>query len=104
MTNDERMQRESSLIATIRRKLPDVRQHTIMEQLPFLTGRSSRSLGGLKSHINAGCKQLDCAPVLSKGSGSGDRRLHEINRDLRELRGVVIEVSRQFEIPWELFS
>jgi hypothetical protein len=62
------------------------------------------SLGGLKSHINAGCKQLDCAPVLSEGSGSGDRRLHEINRDLRELRGIVIEVSRQFEIPRELFS
>jgi hypothetical protein len=81
-----------------------LRQHTIMEQLPFLMGKSSRSLGGLKSHINAGCKQLDCAPVLSEGSGSGDRRLHEINRDLRELRGVVIEVSRQFEIAWELFS
>jgi hypothetical protein len=76
-----------------------LRQQIIMEQLPFLTGRSSRSLGGLKAHINAGCKQLDCAPVLSEGSGSGDRRLHEINRDLGELRGVVIEASRDFKIP-----
>jgi hypothetical protein len=81
-----------------------LRQRAIMEQLPFLRGKSSRSLGGIKSHINAGCKQRDCAPILSEGSGSGDRRLHEINRELGELRGVVVEVSRQFEIPWYLFS
>jgi hypothetical protein len=77
-------------------------QRSIMEALPFLNGRTSRALGALKAHINAGCKHLNCAPILSEGAGSGDRRVHEINRDLGDLRELVIKVSQAFEIRWGL--
>jgi hypothetical protein len=81
-----------------------LQQHTIMEQLPFLKGKTSASLRALKSHVNAGCKQLDRAQILAEGSGSGDYRIHEINRALGGLRDVVIEVSRGFEVPWHLLE
>jgi hypothetical protein len=81
-----------------------LQQHAIMESLPFLRGRTSASLRALKAHINAGCKQLDHSPILSEGSGSGDYRVHEINRDLSELRKVVIEMSRGFVIDWHLLE
>ena len=74
-----------------------------MQQLPFLQGRSA-SLRNLKSHVNAGCKQLDCAQILAEGSGSGDYRIHEINRNLNDLRPVVIEIAKTFEIPWHLLE
>ena len=81
-----------------------LQQRNIMQQLPFLKGRTSGSLRSLKSHVNAGCKQLDCAHILSEGSGSGDYRIHEINRNLGELRRVVVEIAKQFEIPWHLLE
>lgn len=77
-------------------------QRSIMEALPSLRGRTSRALGALKAHINAGCKQLNCAPILSEGVGARDRRVHEINRGLGDLRAVVVEVSQAFEIRWGL--
>jgi hypothetical protein len=79
-----------------------LQQRTIMQQLPFLQGRSSASLRSLKSHVNAGCKQLDCAQILAEGSGPGDYRIHEINRSLGDLRPVVVEIAKTFEIPWHL--
>jgi hypothetical protein len=81
-----------------------LQQRTIMQQLPFLKGRTSASLRSLKSHVNAGCKQLDCAQLLAEGSGSGDHRIHEINRNLGELRPIVIAIARRFEIPWHLLE
>jgi hypothetical protein len=81
-----------------------LQQRSIMQGLPFLKGKSSASLGRLKSQINAGCRQLDCAQILSEGSGSGDYRIHEINRNLGELRPVVIAIARQFEIAWQLLD
>lgn len=81
-----------------------LQQHVIMDKLPFLRGRSSASLRALKSHVNAGCKALDCAALLAEGSGSGDFRIHEINPALGGLRAVVIEESKKFEIPWHLLE
>jgi len=81
-----------------------LQQHFIMEQLPFLKGKSSASLRSLKSHVNAGCRQLDCAQILAEGCGSGDYRIHEINRNLGNLRPLVIEIAKQFEIPWHLLE
>jgi hypothetical protein len=81
-----------------------LQQRTIMQRLPFLKGRTSASLRSLKSHVNAGCRQLDCAPILAEGSGSGDYRIHEINPKLGELRPVVIEMAKQFEVQWHLLE
>jgi hypothetical protein len=82
-----------------------LQQRQIMDKLPFLKGRKSRSLGSLKSHINGGCKQRDCAQILSDGSGSGDYRIHEINRNLgSRLRALVLDVAKQFEIQWHLLE
>ena len=81
-----------------------LQQRVIMDKLPFLQGRSSASLRALKSHVNAGCKALDCAPILAEGSGSGDFRVHEINPALGELRAIVIDESKRFDIPWHLLE
>ncbi len=81
-----------------------LQQRVIMEKLPFLTGKTSASLRSAKAHVNEGCKQLDCAPILAEGSGSGDYRIHEINPELGELRKVVIEAAKAFEIPWHLLE
>jgi hypothetical protein len=81
-----------------------LQQRIIMDKLPFLQGRSSASLRALKSHVNAGCKALDCAPILAEGSGSGDFRVHEINPGLGGLRAIVIEEAKRFEIPWHLLD
>lgn len=81
-----------------------LQQHAIMGRLPFLRGKTSASLRALKSHINAGCKQHDCAEILSEGSGSRDWRVHEISRNLGELRNVVIEVAKGFDVPWHLLE
>jgi hypothetical protein len=81
-----------------------IQQHSIMENLPFLGGRSSASLRALKSHVNAGCKALDCAPLLAEGSGTGDFRIHEINPALGALRTVVIQEAKAFDIPWHLLE
>jgi hypothetical protein len=40
----------------------------------------------------------------AEGSGSGDYRIHEINRSLGELRSTVISIAKQFEIPWHLLE
>ena len=81
-----------------------LQQHTIMEKLPFLKDRTSASLRALKSHVNAGCRQLDSAQILAEGEGSGDHRIHEINRKLGELREVAIEVSRGFDVQEHLLE
>jgi hypothetical protein len=81
-----------------------LQQRTIMQELPFLRGKNSASLRSLKSHVNAGCRQLDCAQILSDGSGSGDYRIHEINRDLGDLHPIVIEVAKEFDISWPLLE
>jgi len=81
-----------------------LQQRAIMQGLPFLKGRTSLSLGRLKSGVNAGCRQLDCAPILAEGTGSGDYRIHEINRGLGDLRSVVIAIAQQFEIQWHLLD
>ena len=81
-----------------------LQQRAVMQGLPFLKGKSSASLRSLKSHVNAGCRQLDCAQILSEGSGSGDYRVHEINRNLGDLRPVVIAIAREFQIEWQLLD
>lgn len=76
-----------------------MRQDRIMAGIPSLRGKTSGALGALKSHVNAACKGHGCAPILSKGIGSGNQRLHEINPGLGPLREVVIEEAREFSIP-----
>jgi hypothetical protein len=73
-------------------------QYSIMDRVPFLKNRSSGSLRAAKAHINAGCKALNRAPILSEGRGAGDTRLHEINRSLGDLRNLVIETAKSYEI------
>jgi hypothetical protein len=75
-----------------------VAQHSIMAGVPFLRSKSSRSLGATKAHINAGCKALNRAPILSEGRGAGELRLHEINRSLGDLRNVVIETAKTYDV------
>jgi hypothetical protein len=81
-----------------------LQQRTIMRELPFLKGRSSASLRSLKSHVNAGCRQLDSAQILAEGSGSGDNRVHEINRTVGDLRPLILETAKKFEIQWHLLE
>ena len=81
-----------------------MRQDALMLALPMLRGKTSASLRALKSHVNAQCKQLDRAPLLSEGNGSGAARRHEINSMLGTLRDVVISVARSFEIDWRLLE
>lgn len=81
-----------------------MRQDALMLALPMLRGQSSSSLRALKSHVNQQCKQLDRAPLLSEGKGSGAARRHEINPLLGRLRDVVISVARSFEIDWRLLE
>jgi hypothetical protein len=57
-----------------------MRQDALMQRLPMLRGRSSASLRSLKAHVNAACKQLDRAALLSDGSGAGASRRHELIR------------------------
>jgi hypothetical protein len=78
-------------------------QRAIMKELPLLEGKSG-ALRRLKSHVNEGCRQLDCAQILAEGYGSGPNRIHEINRNLGELRAVVIAVAKEFEIDWHLLE
>jgi hypothetical protein len=75
-----------------------------MEKMPSLHGKTSASLRALKSHVNAGCRQLDCAQILAEGSGTGAYRIHEINRALGALRAVVMAVAKEFDIPWHLLE
>jgi hypothetical protein len=80
-------------------------QHEIMAKLPFLQGRNSGSLGMHKGHINAKCKALDCAPFLPDGTGGSDNfRIHEIKCALGDLRTLVIEEAKKFNIPWHLLE
>lgn len=81
-----------------------MRQDRLMRKLPLLKGRSSASLRALKSHLNAACKALDRAPILSEGTGSGAARIHEIDRRLGPLRSLVIDIGRQFDIDWKLLE
>jgi hypothetical protein len=81
-----------------------IRQDDLMLRLPMLHGKTSASLRAMKAHVNGECKQLDCAPLLSEGSGSGPSRRHEINPMLGSLRDVVITVAKSFEIDWHLFE
>ena len=73
-------------------------QHSIMDRVPFLKNKSSGSLRAAKAHINAGCKVLNRAPILSEGRGVGGTRLHEINRSLGDLRDLVIETAKAYEV------
>lgn len=81
-----------------------MRQDALMLQLPMLRGKTSASLRALKAHVNGECKQLDRAPLLSEGSGSGPSRRHEINPMLGALRGLVIAMARSFEVDWQLLD
>lgn len=81
-----------------------MRQDVLMERLPILRGKSSKTLRALKAHVNGACKQLDRAALLSDGSGSGPSRIHQINPQLGPLRAVVIEVAQTFEVDWRLLE
>ena len=57
----------------------------IVEALPFLRGKTSRAPGASRAaHIKAGCKQLNCAPILPEGVARGVAC--EISRGLGDLR------------------
>ena len=81
-----------------------MRQDALMLRLPMLRGKTSASLRALKAHVNAECKQLDRAPLLSEGNGSGPSRRHEINPMLGALRELVIAAARSFEVDWQLLD
>jgi uncharacterized membrane protein len=81
-----------------------MRQDALMQRLPMLQGKTSASLRALKAHVNAECKQLDRAPLLSEGSGSGASRRHEINPMLGVMRDLVIATARSFEVDWQLLD
>ncbi len=110
--NEERLRRyvtelrpeDKALLKILAEAGGGLQQHSIMENVPFLRGRSSASLRALKSHVNAGCKALDCAPLLAEGSGTGDFRIHEINPALGALRTVVMQEAKEFDIPWHLLE
>jgi hypothetical protein len=96
--------KDKALLKTLADGGGALQQHTLMDKLPFLKGKTSASLRAAKAHVNEGCKQLDCAALLAEGSGSGDYRIHEINPNLGELREVVIKIVKEFEIPWHLLE
>jgi hypothetical protein len=75
-----------------------------MLRLPMLRGKTGASLRALKAHVNAECKQLDRAPLLSEGNGSGASRRHEINPTLGALRDLAIAAARSFEVDWQLLD
>jgi len=81
-----------------------MRQDRLMQTIPFLRGKTSASLRSLKSHINASCKGCGKAPILAVGTGPGSLRVHEINPRLGDLREVVIEEAKAFEIPEGAFE
>lgn len=81
-----------------------MRQDALMLRLPMLRGKTSASLRALKAHVNQECKQLDRAPLLSEGSGSGLSRRHEINPMLGALRDLVVAAARSFEVDWRLLD
>lgn len=66
-------------------------QRDIMNSLDFLIGKNSGTLRGIKAGINKYCKSLNKMPLFSEGVGSRDDRYHEINRDLKHLREIVIK-------------
>ena len=66
-------------------------QGDIMRSLDFLNGKDSGTLSGIKAGINRYCKNLNKMPLLSVGAGLRDDRYHEINRELKELRKIIIE-------------
>ena len=81
-----------------------MRQDALMLRLPMLRGKTSASLRALKAHVNAECKQLDRAPLLSEGNGSGASRRHEFNPMLGALRDLVIAAARSFKVDWQLLD
>jgi len=96
--------KDKALLKTLADAGGALQQRIVMEKLPFLKGRTSRSLGLLKGHVNGECKQLDCEPILAEGVGAGDYRIHQINPHLGELRKVVVDIAQAFEIPWHLLE
>ena len=81
-----------------------MRQDALMLRLPMLRGKTSASLGALKAHVNAECRQFDRTPLLSVGTGSGSSRRHEINPALGDLRELVITTAHSFEVDWQLLD
>ena len=80
-----------------------LRQDELMD-LPMLRGKTSAALRSLKARINGACKQMDRAPLLAEGRGSGASRMHEIDMRLGPLRAMAIEVAREFAIDWQLLE
>jgi hypothetical protein len=76
-------------------------QAEIFRQLPFFGGAPD-ALSAVKRGISKACKGQAKAPLLQPGSGSGDKRRHELNRNLGPLRDVVITVAKSFQIPADL--
>ena len=76
------------------------------EAIPRITFAQPRPrrIPGYISNVNAGCRQLDWAQILAEGSGPGDYRIHEINLNLGDLRPVVMEMAKKFEIQWHLLE
>jgi hypothetical protein len=67
MTNEERMQRESSLLATIRRKLPDFvkacaddTELVLLHQDAFAADYQEHEYGGVSPHYLSAAAELGC--------------------------------------------
>lgn len=57
------------------------------------------------SHVIESDVPLTQLEQAAEGSGSGDYRVHEINPSLgSELRALVIDTAKRFDIPWHLLE
>jgi hypothetical protein len=91
------LERERALLKVIASHDGGVQQRAILEELPFINGW--KGLQRIKSNINARCRGRGRAPILGIGHGpAGDRKVHEFDGDMGDLRAVAIEIARAFEI------
>lgn len=59
----------------------------------------------MTSHVIESDVPLTQLEQAAEGSGSGDYRVHEINPSLgSELRALVIDTAKRFDIPWHLLE
>jgi hypothetical protein len=90
-------ERERALLKVIASHEGGIQQRALLEELPFVEGW--KCLQRIKSTINGRCRGRARAPILGIGRGpSGDRKVHEFDSSLGDLRTVAIEIAKAFEI------
>lgn len=78
-------------------------QGDILVKLAFL-GSNPGNLSALKRGTSKACKGKGKTPLLVRGSGSGNNRVHQINPGLGPLRQVVIDEAKKFQVSQGLIS